>query len=42
MFETIISAETPFGLAMEIPLYRGIDEDEIDSYEYIAVSIVHF
>lgn len=39
MFETTIK-ETPFGLAMEVPLYKGKTEDEIDSYEYIAISLI--
>lgn len=39
MFETTIK-ETPLGFAIEIPLYKGEYEDEIDSYEYIAVSLV--
>lgn len=39
MYETNIK-ETPLGLTIEIPVTTGKYEDEIDTYDYIGVSII--
>lgn len=41
MYETIVK-ETPFGLAIQIPVGFYEYEDDIDSYEGISVSLVFF